>query len=489
MDLDEDGDIDIVSAADDTVAWYENTGNQVFSTANVISNTASGVQDIEVIDMDGDGYLDIVSASYYNDTVEWYKNDGQNNFPTTNIITDQAVGAYQVFPVDVDGDGDIDMMVTSQMDTTFAWYENDGSGSFTNHFIANPNDRPQTILGRDIDKDGDIDVVTLDEKALVSYRFDGIYIYDNDTWTPATPMGNANPEDDVEVRSGATVFDTNLEILNLEVNAGATLAIEDVLKVNGDLINNGDVTFKSTATGNGELGPVQPGASIIGDFTVERYLTGHRAYRMVSSAVNTTGTIHQNWQENANSNVDNPVPGYGTHITGTTIDQTDGFDATPSGNPSLFTLDVANQSFAVVANTDQTTLNAGSPFLLFSRGDRSIDVTSNEATPTSTVLRATGQLLTGDVTQTFSTTNANDFIMFGNPYQATVDLNEVISESTNINANQYYVFDPSLGDHGAYVTVLLPSGSTTGSSTANQYLQPGAGAQIATINNGSASLL
>ena len=64
--MDGDGDLDIVSASDndDTIAWYENDGAADPSwTAADIATSADGAWGVHVADMDGDGDLDIVSAS------------------------------------------------------------------------------------------------------------------------------------------------------------------------------------------------------------------------------------------------------------------------------------------------------------------------------------------------------------------------------------------------------------------------------------------
>ena len=79
--------------------------------------------------MDGDGDLDIVSASYYDDTIAWYENDGAAD-PTWTAadIATSADGAFDVHVADMDGDGDLDIVSASYDDDTIAWYENDGAG-------------------------------------------------------------------------------------------------------------------------------------------------------------------------------------------------------------------------------------------------------------------------------------------------------------------------------------------------------------------------
>ncbi|MGO3285296.1 T9SS type A sorting domain-containing protein [Mesonia sp.] len=315
------------------------------------------------------------------------------------------------------------------------------------------------------------------------------YVYESGAWTPMDPNGNATASDNIVVIDGEASFTSDMEVNNITVNSGATLNVESVLTINGDITNNGDMIFKSTATSDGELAAVPASSSITGEFTVERYTSADRAYRFVSSPVTTSASIHANWQEGATSATDNPVPGFGTHITGSTTDQQNGFDGTVTGNPSLFTLDAANQDFAAVANTDVNTITAGEGYLLFVRGDRSIDLTTN-ASAGASVLRSRGALHIGDLTQTSNLSSvANEFNLIANPYQSAIDITSVIANSQNLNANYCYVYDPSLGVNGAYVTVDLSNGSNGASSQANQYVQPGQAVQVATDSNGTTSVL
>jgi len=55
---------------------------------------------------------------------------------TEHVITTSAAWARVVYAADVDGDGDMDVLSASYNDDTIAWYENDGSESFTKHVIT-----------------------------------------------------------------------------------------------------------------------------------------------------------------------------------------------------------------------------------------------------------------------------------------------------------------------------------------------------------------
>ena len=125
-DMDGDGDMDIVSASyvDHTIAWYENNGaaDPSFTAADIATN-AYGATSVFAADMDGDGDLDIVSASYSDDKIAWYENNGaaDPSFTTVNIATN-ADEAYSVYVADLDNDGDLDIVSASRGDDTIAWY-------------------------------------------------------------------------------------------------------------------------------------------------------------------------------------------------------------------------------------------------------------------------------------------------------------------------------------------------------------------------------
>jgi hypothetical protein len=80
-DIDEDGDLDILSAnfADDAVVWYEqyddDGGHQSWSRGAVVEAGVDGATSVFGVDMDGDADLDVVTASLSTegvDNVAWH---------------------------------------------------------------------------------------------------------------------------------------------------------------------------------------------------------------------------------------------------------------------------------------------------------------------------------------------------------------------------------------------------------------------------------
>ncbi|MED5462432.1 MAG: VCBS repeat-containing protein, partial [Pseudomonadota bacterium] len=203
-DMDSDGDLDIVvgSSVDHTIAWFENDGadNPGFSHAN-IATTAKSASDVMVADMDADGDLDIVSASSGDNTIAWYENDGAAD-PTWSAvdIATSANGAYSVDVADMDGDGDLDIVSASDTDNTIAWYEHDGAAdpSWTAADIATNVDGARGLSVADMDGDGDFDIVSAarDDDAIDWFENDGAA---DPTWTKANIATTADGALDAKV--------------------------------------------------------------------------------------------------------------------------------------------------------------------------------------------------------------------------------------------------------------------------------------------------
>jgi len=101
-----------------------NTFSQVQFTPNTITTGTDGAHSVYAVDVDGDGDMDVLSASEDDSKISWYENDGNENF-IPHTITTGANGASSVYAIDVDGDGNIDVLSASLSDDKIAWYESD----------------------------------------------------------------------------------------------------------------------------------------------------------------------------------------------------------------------------------------------------------------------------------------------------------------------------------------------------------------------------
>lgn len=167
VDIDNDGDKDILVATATNVGWFElidiNSGD--YSSFNIITQISTNNSDITsmyTIDIDMDGDEDIVFGSSYDNKIFWIKNlDGLGNFGDSQLISDNIDGLTDIKSDDIDGDGDNDIISISSNDGKIAWYENlNGLGSFGNQQIIAIINQPNSVLSVDIDMDGDMDLVS-----------------------------------------------------------------------------------------------------------------------------------------------------------------------------------------------------------------------------------------------------------------------------------------------------------------------------------------
>ena len=176
-DVNGDGHMDALSASffDDRVAWYENDGRESF-TRHVLHSSSDGASDVLAADVDRDGDLDIVSSSYNDDTIAWFENRGGPTF-TRRRISALANGARSIFAVDLDVDGDVDILSASSVGNTILWHDNSGFpvdlGWRTRTIAADVNGA-FSVFAADVDSDGDMDVLS------ASANDDTIAWYEND---------------------------------------------------------------------------------------------------------------------------------------------------------------------------------------------------------------------------------------------------------------------------------------------------------------------
>ena len=129
--------MDVLSASanDDKIAWYENDGAADPSfTARTITTSADFARSVYAADIDNDGDMDVLSASFNDNKIAWYENNGATDPSfTPQTITTSASGAISVYAADVDNDGDMDVLSASYNHDKITWYENDGAAdpSFT----------------------------------------------------------------------------------------------------------------------------------------------------------------------------------------------------------------------------------------------------------------------------------------------------------------------------------------------------------------------
>jgi hypothetical protein len=98
--------------------------------------------------------MDVLSASYGDNKIAWYENtDGKGGFGEPQIISNSAKWAGSVHAADLDGDGDMDVLSASADDDKIAWYENRLVGDANDDGVFNSSDLVQVFQAGEYEDD------------------------------------------------------------------------------------------------------------------------------------------------------------------------------------------------------------------------------------------------------------------------------------------------------------------------------------------------
>ncbi len=268
LDIDNDGDMDIATGDTENHFWFENMNGQgTFGAKQDLTPTSNlNIQDFDFFDIDNDGDLDIVSCAlnpFFNqpDEIVWFINeDGQGNFSPKQLISETVEAPTAIDATDIDGDGDLDVLTASSSNGDVAWHENaDGFGMFNDKVIIDGFVNAKEVLGVDVDNDGDQDVI-------VGYAGGNIVLFENTDGqgdfedTPISFMQSSaeqvmtadlDNDGDLEVYSTDVIghrvaWYNNLGQGNFDSQQQITANVTGVIKVDcADMDNDGDLDMVS----------------------------------------------------------------------------------------------------------------------------------------------------------------------------------------------------------------------------------------------------
>lgn len=132
LDIDDDGDPDIlINIGGQGINVYTNDGTGTF-TFTSIATTAYRMQELAVVDVDGDNVKDLVGYSSQNTfhRISLHRGTGDGQFGVEETLN-SATGTVKAFTVhDLDQDGDLDLCFESANENHVVWMANNGDGTF-----------------------------------------------------------------------------------------------------------------------------------------------------------------------------------------------------------------------------------------------------------------------------------------------------------------------------------------------------------------------
>jgi VCBS repeat protein/FG-GAP repeat protein len=183
IDFNRDGRMDFIALLaqeHESVIAYINKGTDFTFDPQVIYKAPHpnwGSSGIDLVDLDKDGDLDVLLT--HGDTfddgivkpyhgIQWFENTG--TYPFVARALAQMPGVHRARAADMDGDGDLDIVacallaggsdVDEKILPALVWLEQTAPGTFARHTIEMGFPRHATLDIGDIDGDGDIDIVT-----------------------------------------------------------------------------------------------------------------------------------------------------------------------------------------------------------------------------------------------------------------------------------------------------------------------------------------
>ncbi|HEY8519460.1 MAG TPA: FG-GAP-like repeat-containing protein [Gammaproteobacteria bacterium] len=164
-DVDADGDLDVVTGnLDSPPRLFLNAGDGVTFTGFNVSPAGRRTDHVGLVDVNLDGFLDVVTANHtgfrnaiYFNTGDPLQPFGPNGVPAVDIST-AGDNTQQLVWGDVDNDGDIDFVALNENQVN-KLHGNRGDGTFSNTSIGDEAEDSQAGALGDLNGDGFLDLV------------------------------------------------------------------------------------------------------------------------------------------------------------------------------------------------------------------------------------------------------------------------------------------------------------------------------------------
>jgi hypothetical protein len=171
VDLDGDGDEDVISAArgetSDSIVWHENPGRRDAFVSAWARHTIGHWPDtiwLDVGDIDGDGRVDLAASSWENAGYAWFRQPSrvQDRWPRFTVGALEDTKGAGISITDLDEDGSVELVVGTYRDGRLAVFRplTSVTGAWWPTTLAAPGGRLDLVPVADLDADGRLDILT-----------------------------------------------------------------------------------------------------------------------------------------------------------------------------------------------------------------------------------------------------------------------------------------------------------------------------------------
>lgn len=183
VDLDNDGFNEILVSSTGNagrIGFYQNLTNNTFSNFNLIESFGF-CKGIAVGDFNNDNWKDIVSIGGINKEAKIHINNSGSFSPGVPLDSNISIQVNDVVVADFDNNNSDDIVIIGQHSIDL--YRNNGSGSFSKETILTTSSSSTRVLecldlaAADMDGDGDIDLINGETEGLVIYINNGNAVF------------------------------------------------------------------------------------------------------------------------------------------------------------------------------------------------------------------------------------------------------------------------------------------------------------------------